>query len=81
MFAFHRDHPISIAAIFLTADYFVFHDLGIAFAVVLILIYALLVGWFKSFITPLVIMAAIPFSIVGIMPGHWLMEHFLVLLR
>lgn len=56
--------------------YEVFHDLGIAFAVVLILIYALLVGWFKSFITPLVIMAAIPFSIVGIMPGHWLMGAF-----
>ncbi|WGV25634.1 efflux RND transporter permease subunit [Halotia branconii] len=56
--------------------YEVFRDLGIAFAVVLILIYALVVGWFQSFITPLVIMAAIPFSLVGIMPGHWLMGAF-----
>lgn len=53
--------------------YEVFRDLGIAFAVVLVLIYALLVGWFQSFVTPLVIMAAIPFSLVGIMPAHWLM--------
>jgi multidrug efflux pump subunit AcrB len=56
--------------------YEVFRDLGIAFAVVLVLIYALVVGWFQSFITPLVIMAAIPFSLVGIMPGHWLMGAF-----
>ncbi|BAY65027.1 acriflavin resistance protein [Calothrix brevissima NIES-22] len=54
----------------------VFRDLGIAFAVVLVLIYALVVGWFQSFITPLVIMAAIPFSLVGIMPAHWLMGAF-----
>jgi multidrug efflux pump subunit AcrB len=53
--------------------YEVFRDLGIAFAVVLVLIYALIVGWFQSFITPLVIMAAIPFSLVGIMPAHALM--------
>ena len=56
--------------------YEVFRDLGIAFAVVLLLIYALVVGWFQSFITPLIIMAAIPFSLVGIMPGHWLMGAF-----
>jgi multidrug efflux pump subunit AcrB len=56
--------------------YEVFRDLGIAFAVVLVLIYALVVGWFQSFITPLIIMAAIPFSLVGIMPGHWLMGAF-----
>ncbi len=56
--------------------YEVFRDLGIAFAVVLVLIYALVVGWFQSFITPLVIMAAIPFSLVGIMPAHWLMGSF-----
>src|SRR5512138_2524968 len=48
----------------------VFRDLGIAFAAVLILIYALVVGWFQSFVTPLVIMAAIPFSLVGILPAH-----------
>jgi multidrug efflux pump subunit AcrB len=56
--------------------YEVFRDLGTAFAVVLVLIYALVVGWFQSFITPLVIMAAIPFSLVGIMPAHWLMGAF-----
>jgi multidrug efflux pump subunit AcrB len=56
--------------------YEVFRDLGIAFAAVLILIYALVVGWFQSFVTPLVIMAAIPFSLVGILPAHGLMHAF-----
>jgi multidrug efflux pump subunit AcrB len=56
--------------------YEVFRDLGIAFAVVLILIYGLVVGWFQSFITPLVIMAAIPFSLVGILPAHGLLGAF-----
>jgi multidrug efflux pump subunit AcrB len=56
--------------------YEVFRDLGIAFAAVLILIYALVVGWFQSFITPLVIMAAIPFSLVGILPAHGMMGAF-----
>jgi len=56
--------------------YEVFRDLGIAFAVVLLLIYALMVGWFQSFATPLVIMAAIPFSLIGIMPAHWLTGSF-----
>ncbi|MFH2045656.1 MAG: efflux RND transporter permease subunit [Pseudomonadota bacterium] len=56
--------------------YEVFRDLGIAFAVVLILIFVLVVGWFQSFSTPLVIMAAIPFSLIGILPGHWIMGAF-----
>jgi multidrug efflux pump subunit AcrB len=56
--------------------YEVFRDLGIAFAVVLVLIYVLVVGWFRSFKTPLIIMAAIPFSLVGILPAHWLMGAF-----
>ena len=56
--------------------YEVFRDLGIAFAAVMILIYALVVGWFQSFITPLVIMAAIPFSLVGILPAHGLLGAF-----
>jgi multidrug efflux pump subunit AcrB len=47
-----------------------FRDLGSALAVVLLLIYALLVGWFRSFLTPLVVMAAIPFSLIGILPAH-----------
>ncbi|MGA1369217.1 MAG: efflux RND transporter permease subunit [Blastocatellia bacterium] len=56
--------------------YEVFRDLGIAFAAVLILIYILVVGWFQSFKTPLTIMAAIPFSLVGILPAHGLMDAF-----
>jgi multidrug efflux pump subunit AcrB len=56
--------------------YEVFRDLGSAFAVVLILIYALVVGWFRSFSTPLVIMIAIPFSLVGILPAHWALDAF-----
>ena len=48
----------------------VFRDLGKAFAAVLILIYVLMVGWFRSFLTPLIVMAAIPFSLVGILPAH-----------
>ena len=54
----------------------VFRDLGIAFAAVLILIYILVVGWFGSFQTPLLIMLAIPFSLVGILPAHALMGAF-----
>ena len=50
--------------------YEVFRDLGIAFAAVLVLIYILVVGWFQSFSTPLTIMLAIPFSLVGILPAH-----------
>ena len=51
--------------------YEVFRDLGIAFAVVMVLIFVLVVGWFQSFSTPMVIMAAIPFSLIGILPAHW----------
>jgi multidrug efflux pump subunit AcrB len=48
----------------------VFRDLGLAFGVVLILIYVLVVGWFQSFRTPLVIMAPIPLTLIGILPVH-----------
>lgn len=51
--------------------YEVFRDLGGAFAVVMILIYILVLGWFKSFTVPLIIMAPIPISLIGIIPGHW----------
>ena len=54
----------------------VFRDMGAAFGVVLILIYVLVVGWFRSFKTPFIIMAAIPFSLVGILPAHWAMGAF-----
>lgn len=54
----------------------VFRDLGTAFAAVLVLIFILMVGWFRSFLTPLIVMAAIPFSLVGILPAHGLMGAF-----
>jgi multidrug efflux pump subunit AcrB len=50
--------------------YEVFRDLGGAFAVVLVLIYILVVGWFRSYLVPLVIMTPIPISLIGIIPGH-----------
>ncbi len=56
--------------------YEVFRDLGIAFAAVLVLIYILVVGWFQSFVTPITIMLAIPFSLVGILPAHALLGAF-----
>jgi multidrug efflux pump subunit AcrB len=54
----------------------VFRDLGLAFAAVLVLIYVLMVGWFRSFLTPLIVMVAIPFSLVGILPAHGAMGAF-----
>jgi len=54
----------------------VFRDLGLAFAAVLVLIYVMVVGWFRSFTTPLVIMAPIPLTLVGILPAHALMGAF-----
>jgi multidrug efflux pump subunit AcrB len=56
--------------------YEVFRDMGAAFAVVLVLIYILTVGWFKSFTTPLVIMIPIPLSLVGVLPLHAAMGAF-----
>ncbi len=54
----------------------VFRDMGIAFAAVLVLIYILMVGWFKSFVTPMIVMVAIPFSLIGVLPAHGLMGSF-----
>jgi multidrug efflux pump subunit AcrB len=54
----------------------VFRDLGLAFAIVLVLIYVLVVGWFQSFKVPLVIMAPIPLTLIGILPGHALSGAF-----
>lgn len=56
--------------------YEVFRDLGIAFAAVLVLIYILVVAWFQDFKTPIVIMAPIPLTLVGILPGHAIMGAF-----
>ena len=54
----------------------VFRDLGLAFAAVLVLIYILMVGWFRSFLTPLIVMIVIPFSLVGILPAHGALHAF-----
>jgi multidrug efflux pump subunit AcrB len=54
----------------------VFRDLGAAFLVVIIIIYMLIVGWFQNFKTPIVMMMAIPLSLVGIVLGHWLLGAF-----
>ncbi|PCH53582.1 MAG: multidrug transporter AcrB [Flavobacteriaceae bacterium] len=54
----------------------VFRDLGTAFLVVIIIIYMLIVGWFQNFKTPMVMMLAIPLSLIGIVFGHWLFGAF-----
>ncbi len=56
--------------------YEVFRDLGIAFAVVLVLIVILVIGWFQSFKVPLAILLPIPLSLIGILPGHWIFGAF-----
>jgi multidrug efflux pump subunit AcrB len=70
-------HPVSIDQPVLKWDgewqitYEVFRDLGLAFAGALVLIYVLIVAWFGSFVTPAVMMSAIPLTLVGIGPGHF----------
>ncbi|MBK9519473.1 MAG: efflux RND transporter permease subunit [Anaeromyxobacter sp.] len=54
----------------------VFRDLGMAFAAVIVLIYVLMIGWFQSFKMPLVILAPIPLSLIGILPAHALVGSF-----
>ena len=54
----------------------VFRDLGAAFLIVIVIIYMLIVGWFQNFKTPLVMMVAIPLSLVGIVLGHWALGAF-----
>ena len=56
--------------------YKVFRDLGIAFGVVLLIIYILIVGWFQDLLVPLVMMVAIPLSLIGIVLGHWMLGAF-----
>ncbi len=56
--------------------YEVFRDLGVAFGAVMVLIYILVVAWFKDFTTPLVIMVPIPLTLIGILPGHALFGAF-----
>ncbi len=54
--------------------YETFRDMGLAYAVGLILIYLLIVAQFGSYFVPLIIMAPIPLTIIGVMPGHWLAD-------
>ncbi len=54
----------------------VFRDLGTAFLIVIVIIYMLIVGWFQNFKTPMVMMVAIPLSLVGIVLGHWVLGAF-----
>tara|TARA_R110002126_G_scaffold169359_8_gene318317 strand:- start:295 stop:3525 length:3231 start_codon:yes stop_codon:yes gene_type:complete len=56
--------------------YEVFRDLGIAFAIVLVIIYMLIIGWFQDFMVPIIMMIAIPLSLVGVLIGHWLLGAF-----
>ncbi|OZA12933.1 MAG: multidrug transporter AcrB, partial [Hydrogenophilales bacterium 17-62-8] len=53
--------------------YETFRDMGLAYAFGLLLIYVLVVAQFKSYLTPLIIMAPIPLTIIGVMPGHALL--------
>jgi len=55
-----------------TVTYETFRDMGAAFAVAMILIYILVVWLFGNFIVPAIIMAPIPLTLLGIIPGHWL---------
>ncbi|SFC06201.1 Multidrug efflux pump subunit AcrB [Flagellimonas taeanensis] len=54
----------------------VFRDLGIAFLGVIVIIYMLIVGWFQNFKAPMVMMVAIPLSLIGIVLGHWMLGAF-----
>ena len=56
--------------------YEVFRDLGIAFLVVILIIYMLIVGWFQNFTVPIIMLAAIPLSLIGIIIGHWMLGAF-----
>ncbi len=53
--------------------YETFRDMGLAYSIGLLLIYLLVVGQFKSYVVPLIIMAPIPLTVIGVMPGHWLL--------
>lgn len=56
--------------------YEVFRDLGIAFMVAILIIYLLIVGWFQDFLVPIIMLAAIPLSLIGIVVGHWVMGSY-----
>jgi multidrug efflux pump subunit AcrB len=58
----------------LTLD--VFRDLGAAFAVAIVLIYLILVGYYRSFAVPLIVMGAIPLTLIGVLPGHAILGQY-----
>jgi multidrug efflux pump subunit AcrB len=57
-----------------TVTYETFRDLGLAFMAALVLIYILLVWEFENFLHPAIVMAPIPLTLIGIIPGHWLLD-------
>ncbi len=56
--------------------YEVFRDLGIAFGVVMIILYLVLAGWFGSYVNPIIMMIPIPLTLIGIIPGHFIFGKF-----
>jgi multidrug efflux pump subunit AcrB len=54
--------------------YETFRDMGLAYAVGLVLIYLLVVGQFRSYVVPVIVMAPIPLTVIGVLPGHALMQ-------
>jgi len=56
--------------------YEVFRDLGIAFLVAILIIYMLIVAWFQNFMAPVVMLVAVPLSLIGIVAGHLLMDAY-----
>lgn len=54
----------------------VFRDLGGAFLIAILIIYMLIVGWFQDFVTPIIMMVAIPLSLIGIVFGHWIFDAY-----
>ncbi|MFA5626665.1 MAG: efflux RND transporter permease subunit [Thiohalomonadaceae bacterium] len=53
--------------------YETFRDMGLAYSVGLLLIFLLVVGQFRSYLVPMIIMVPIPLTVIGVLPGHWLM--------
>lgn len=73
---FHRPGHSDRPALFWSGDweltFTVYRDLGITFLVVLLLIYVIMVAWFRSFLVPVIIMLPIPLTLIGVVPAHWL---------
>ena len=73
---FNRPGNADRPALFWSGDweltFTVYRDLGITFLVVLLLIYVIMVAWFRSFLVPVIIMLPIPLTLIGVVPAHWL---------